>query len=122
MAEGLVNHFLAGTWQAVSAGTEPSGYVHPLAIEAMAELGIDISQGRSKSTGEFRGSSFDLVVTVCDDAAENCPLWLGDGEVVHHPFFDPAKATGTVEQQTMVFRQVRDQIHQWIIPYLTQEF
>ena len=69
MAEGLVNHFLGDAWQAVSAGTQPSGYIHPLAIAAMAELGIDISQGRSKNAAEFRALPLDLVITVCDDAA-----------------------------------------------------
>ena len=75
MAEGLVNHLLGDTWEAVSAGTKPSGYVHPLAVRAMAELGIDISEGRSKSTDEFRDvdMDLDLVITVCSSAAANCP-------------------------------------------------
>lgn len=118
MAEGLVNHYLGESWQAVSAGTEPSGYVHPLAVDAMAELGIDISAGRSKNADEFRGWPLDLVITVCDDAAENCPLWLGQGRVVHHAFYDPAKAEGSHDQRMAVFRQVRDEIKNWVIPYL----
>ena len=73
MAEGLVNYFLGDTWEAYSAGTKPSGYVHPLAIEAMAELGIDISAQRSKSADEFREMELDRVITVCDQAAKNCP-------------------------------------------------
>ena len=118
MAEGLVNHFLGDAWQAVSAGTQPSGYIHPLAIAAMAELGIDISQGRSKNAAEFRALPLDLVITVCDDAADNCPLWLGQGRVVHHAFQDPAKANGTEAEKMLVFRRVRDEIQNWLLPYL----
>ena len=112
MAEGLVNAHFGDTWQAVSAGTEPSGYVHPLAVRAMAERGIDISSGRSKNADEFRSLPLDLVVTVCDDAAENCPLWLGQGRVVHHAFQDPAKAEGSEEERMEVFRRVRDEIEE----------
>ena len=79
MSEGLVNHFLGDYWQAYSAGTHPSYYVHPMAITVMAELGIDISEQWSKSTEEFRGRDFDLVITVCDNAAKTCPTWLGKG-------------------------------------------
>ena len=110
MAEGLVNHFLSETWEAYSAGTDPAGYVHPLAVQAMAELGIDISEQRSKSVDEFRNTAFDLVVTVCDNAAENCPLWLGKGCVVHIGFPDPAQVTGTQAERLAAFRRVRDQI------------
>ena len=118
MAEGLVNHFLADTWQAFSAGTEPSGYVHPLAIKAMAELGIDISQNCSQSADEFKHTPLDLVITVCDDAAENCPVWLGQATVVHLGFPDPAKATGSEAEQMDVFRIVRDAIQTQILSYL----
>ncbi len=118
MAEGLTNHFLADSWEAVSAGTQPAGYVHPLAIAALAELGIDISGHTSKTADEFRQTPLDLVITVCDDAAENCPLWLGQGRVTHISFPDPAKATGTEEEKTAVFRQVRDNIRAQVLPYL----
>lgn len=118
MAEGLINHDLGGRWQAWSAGTEPSGYVHPLAVRALAEVGVDISQGRSKSTDEFRDADFDVVITVCDSAAENCPLWLRGGHVVHIGFPDPAKATGAEEEQMAVFRQVRDDIRVRVLDYL----
>lgn len=121
MAEGLVNHFLGESWRAVSAGTEPSGYVHPLAVAAMAELDIDISTGRSKSAEEFRTRPLDLVITVCDDAAENCPLWLGRGRVVHHAFQDPAKAEGTEAEKMVVFRRVRDEIGDWLLPFLATQ-
>jgi arsenate reductase len=118
MAEGLVNHFLADRWEAHSAGTEPSGYVHPLAVRAMAELGIDIDGQRSKSTDEFRDATFDMVITVCDDAAQNCPIWLGQGRRMHIGFPDPAAATGSEEEQLEVFRQVRDGLRQRVFDYL----
>jgi arsenate reductase (thioredoxin) len=118
MAEGLINHHLGNQWQADSAGTEPAGYVHPLAVKAMAELGIDLSTGQSKSTDEFRNERFDVVITVCEDAAENCPLWLGSGHVVHIGFEDPARVTGTEEEQMMVFRTVRDQIRERVLGFL----
>ncbi|MEJ2211945.1 MAG: arsenate reductase ArsC [Anaerolineae bacterium] len=108
MAEGLVNHYLGEEWWAYSAGTEPAGYVHPLAVQAVAELGIDISRQRSKSADEFRDKDLDLVVTVCDDAAENCPVWLGQGRRLHLGFPDPAQATGSEEERLAAFRQVRD--------------
>jgi arsenate reductase len=110
MAEGLVNHFRGDEWQAVSAGTKPSGYVHPLSIRALAELGIDISGNRSKSADEYRDVELDLVITVCDGAAKNCPVWLGQGRVVHVPFPDPAAATGSEDEQFSVFTRVRDGI------------
>jgi arsenate reductase len=118
MAEGLVNHFLPDIWEAYSAGTQPAGYVHPLAIQVMTELGIDISGHRSKSTDEFRYIGPDLVMTVCDDAAENCPVWLGQGQTTHLSFPDPAKAAGSEEERLAVFRQVRDDIRRRVLDYL----
>jgi arsenate reductase len=118
MAEGLVNHFRGESWEAVSAGTKPSGYVHPLAIRAVAELGIDISKNRSKSTDEFRDTELDLVITVCDGAAQNCPVWLGQGRVKHIGFPDPAAAAGSEDEQFAVFRQVRDGIRSRVFEYL----
>ena len=113
MAEAIVNARLSDDWRAFSAGTEPSGYVHPLAIQVLDEIGIK-HQGESKSADRFREMDFNLVVTVCDDAAENCPLWLGKGERVHRGFPDPAKAQGTDEEKLAVFRSVRDAIAQQI--------
>ncbi len=118
MAEGLTNHYLGKTWQAFSAGTEPTGYVHPLAVKAMAELDIDISNHYSKKADEFRQEALDLVVTVCDDAAENCPVWLGNGNVLHISFPDPAKAQGTEDEKLLIFRRVRDDIHNQVIARL----
>ena len=117
MAEAIVNARLGETWEAVSAGTKPAGYTHPLAIKALSEIGIE-HVGRSKHTDEFRGVDFDVVITVCDDAAENCPVWLGKGKRVHIGFDDPAKAEGTDEQVMDVFRRVRDEIADRIPPFL----
>lgn len=121
MAEGLINHLLGEQWVAVSAGTQPAGYVHPLAIKALAELGIDIAANRSKTVEQFRNRAFDLVITVCDEAAEHCPLWLGQGNVVHIGFSDPAKATGSEVEQMAVFRQVRDEIKSRLLPYVAAQ-
>ncbi len=121
MAEGLVNHFLGDTWQAYSAGTEPAGYVHPMAVEAMRELGIDISAHRSQAAAEFREYDFDVVMTVCDDAAENCPVWLGPGRVQHISFPDPAKAEGAEQDRMAIFQQVRDDIRRRVLENLLQE-
>ena len=104
MAEAIVNARLGNDWEAVSAGTKPAGYVHPKALAALAEIGIQ-HQGRSKQAEEFRDVDFDVVVTVCDSAAEECPLWLGKGKRTHHSFPDPA-LTDDMDD----FRQVRDAI------------
>ena len=108
MAEAIVNARYPG-WRAFSAGVQPAGYVHPLAIRALSEIGID-HHGKSKSVDAFRGQDFDLVVTVCDEAEEQCPVWLGRGRKLHHSFPDPAKATGTEVQRLEAFRRVRDQL------------
>ena len=122
MAEGLVNHLLSDEWQAFSAGTRPSGYVHPLAIKVMAEEGIDISKNESTSTDLFRGETFDLVITVCDNAAEDCPTWLGESKVVHISFPDPAEASGNEREKMAVFRSVRDDIRRRIFFFLKNDW
>lgn len=119
MAEAIVNEQYDGRWQAFSAGTEPAGYVHPLALQVLAEMGIE-HHGHSKTVNEVRDIVFDLVITVCDSAAENCPLWLRGGKIVHLPFTDPAKAVGSPAEVIAVFRQVRDQIAQKIPAVLQQ--
>ena len=118
MAEGLVNHFLGDTWEAFSAGIRPAERVNPMAIQVMAELGIDISAHRPKSLDGFRQAAFDVVVTVCDHAARNCPAWLGQGRVTHMGFPDPATAEGSDEERLQVFRQVRDAIRRQVLEYL----
>ena len=109
MAEAIVNARLSNDWRAYSAGTQPSGFVHPKAVRVFDEIGIEHS-GASKHTDLFQNEEFDVVVTVCDDAAENCPLWLGKGKRTHLGFPDPAKAEGTDEETLAVFRSVRDAI------------
>ncbi|MGD9093376.1 MAG: arsenate reductase ArsC [Anaerolineales bacterium] len=113
MSEAIVNDRLKNEWQAYSAGTKPAGYVHPLAIKALAEIGIH-HQGRSKHVDEYRSIEFDQVITVCDSAAEECPIWLGPGRRVHMGYPDPAKATGTEDEIMGLFRQVRDDIDRQI--------
>ena len=119
MAEATVNARLGETWEAVSAGIKPTGYVHPKALAALAEIGIRHT-GRSKGVDEFRGVDFDLVVTVCDSAAEECPVWLGKGKRVHRDFPDPARAEGTDDEVMHVFRAVRDDIEREMIKLLSQ--
>jgi len=114
MAEALVNNRLGDEWLAVSAGTQPAGYVHPKAIHVLAEWDI-IHQGESKLADQFR--DWD-VVTVCDSAAEECPIWLGKGARVHHSFPDPAKVTGSDAEILAAFRHVRDMIAKEIPPIL----
>ena len=112
MAEAIVNARLSAEWNAVSAGTKPTGHVHPKALEALREIGIQ-HDGRSKPADEFRDVAFDLVVAVCDSAAEECPVWLGKGKRLHHSFTDPAKTDNMDD-----FRRVRDGIVREIIPLL----
>lgn len=122
MAEGLINARLAPQFEAWSAGTRPSGYVHPKAIQVMAELGIDLSRNESKNTDEFRGEYFDYVITVCDSAKENCPVWLDQaGLKTHIGFDDPAEATGTDEEIAAEFRRVRDEIAEQVLGFLREQ-
>ncbi len=120
MAEGLVNHDLAGKAKAFSAGVRPSR-VNPRAIQVMAELGIDISPQRSKSVAELADKTFDLVITLCDQAQQQCPIFPGETEVLHVGFPDPARATGSEEEIMTVFRQVRDEMRQQLIPLLREK-
>jgi len=120
MAEAIVNAKQGMIWEAFSAGTKPTGLVHPKALAVLEEIGIQ-HQGRSKSVDEFRGVAFDLVVTVCDDAAENCPIWLGTGRKTHLSFPDPAKVKGSDEEVLAVFRSVRDELASQIPALLWRE-
>ena len=114
MAEAIVNARYP-EWKAYSAGVRPAGYVHELAIEVLNEIGIRHS-GTSKHINDLPTKDFDLVVTVCDSAAEECPVWPGKaGRRTHHGFADPARAEGTHEERKQVFRQVRGEMLQ-VIP------
>jgi len=122
MAEGLINARLSPQFQADSAGTQPSGYVHPKAIAVMQEVGIDLSQNRSKSLDEFKGQYFDYVITVCDSANGNCPVWLEQtGQRAHIGFDDPAHATGSEAEILAEFRRVRDEIADRVLGFLRSE-
>jgi len=112
MAEGLVNQILADSYVARSAGTKPS-HVHPMAIKVMAEVGIDISDQRSKRLDEFKGQEFDFVVTLCSDAEEICPFFPGN-EHIHQGFQDPVAVSGSDDEVIAMFRRVRDEIQTWI--------
>ncbi len=118
MAEGLWNHYGRGEWQAFSAGSKPSGYVHQLAVQAMDHMDLDISAAQSKDFGEFVNDPFDLVVTVCDNAQEACPVFPEATETLHWPFDDPALATGSDTEKIQFFERVRDQIATQIKLYL----
>jgi arsenate reductase len=109
LAEAILNNMDGTRWQAYSAGTRPAGYIHPKALEVLEEIGIR-HDGYSKHVNQYYEMPFDLIITVCDAAAEECPLWLGQGQVLHHSFPDPAQATGSEEEILAVFRQVRDDI------------
>ncbi len=111
MAEGWLRHLAGDRFEAHSAGTEAT-QVRPLAIRAMAEVGIDISGQHSKTIEEYFGQPFDWVITVCDQAAEACPVFPGGGERLHWSFPDPSKATGSEDQHFAVYRQVRDAIRE----------
>jgi len=119
MAEAIVNDRFSDQWEAYSAGSRPAGYIHPLALKVLAEIGIDL-QGRSKSLDEFRSQSFDLVITLCDQAAAECPVWLGSGRQLHLPFPDPAEENGNDDEIMAAFRAVRNGIDQAITKLLTQ--
>jgi len=108
MAEGLMRHFASDTYEVFSAGTSPKR-VHPLSIEMMKELGIDISHQTSKDVKTFVGQKFDYVITVCDRAKQQCPAFPGVAPI-HWGFDDPAEAAP--EKQALVFRMVRDEIMQ----------
>lgn len=116
MAEGFVNHLLGAEWQARSAGTAPAARVHPLAVRAMAEVGVDIAGGKPEHVGAYLDQPWDLVVTVCDSAQEACPSFPRSVPKLHISFFDPAAAEGTDDERMTVFRRVRDEIHDRLVP------
>lgn len=118
MAAAFVNHDLRGQWLAESAGTHPAPAVHPLAIEVMAEVGIDISAQRPQSVEALKGKSYNLVMTVCANAAADCPIWLGRERKAHIGFDDPAQATGSPTRILDEFRRVRDEIRHLVLDYL----
>ncbi|MEJ2599355.1 MAG: MarR family transcriptional regulator [Anaerolineales bacterium] len=109
MAEGLLRAHSGGQVEAFSAGTEPSA-VHPMAVRAMAEMGIDISNQRSKSLEVFAGGRFDHVITVCDRARELCPVYPGEPVMIHWSISDPVEVTGSVQERMQAFRRVAGEL------------
>ena len=118
MAQVIWQDLGAGNWHASSAGSKPSGYVHPVAIEMIKELDLNALGLVSKSLEEIDLDAIDLAVTVCDNAKDDCPLLPTKIETLHWPFDDPADATGTNEEIKNVFRRVRDEIRERISQYL----
>ena len=111
MAEGIINHDFADQLEACSAGTEPHG-LNPKAVLVMAEIGIDISGNSSDHISRYEHQHFDYVITLCGDANEKCPLYIGGVKRLHIGFADPPKATGTEDEILQVYRRVRDEIRQ----------
>jgi len=115
MAEGWINAELGETWQARSAGTRPADRVHPLAVKAMAEVGVDLSEARPEAVDAYLNEPWDLVITVCDSARETCPVFPRPVEQLHISFADPADAEGSDEERMAVFRMVRDAIRERLV-------
>lgn len=110
LAEGILRAAAGGVIRVASAGSKPAGYVHPLAVKALAEIGLDISGHTSKHMNEFLGQAVETVITVCGHADQACPVFPGQINRYHWPFEDPAHAVGTEEEKFAVFRRVRDEI------------
>lgn len=110
LAEGILRAALDSSYEVASAGSKPAGYVHPLAVRAMEEVGLDISGHRSKHLDEFLNQEVETVITVCGNADQACPIFPGQVNRHHWGFDDPAHAEGDEEQQMQVFRRVRDEI------------
>ena len=120
MAEGWLRHLAGDRFEVVSAGTEASS-VNPLAIAAMAERGIDISTHKSKAVGQFLGETFHVLITVCDNAKEKCPIFPGVLKRVHWPLEDPAAALGSDAERLSVFRRIRDEIEARVQDWLKEQ-
>lgn len=113
MAEGLLKHICPSKYEVYSAGTKPS-IVRPEAVKVLEEIGIDISANRSKSVEEFAGKEIDYVLTVCDNAKENCPFFPAKTKIIHHSFNDPAEIQGNEEVRLSAFRKTRDEIKNYL--------
>ena len=117
LAEGLLRAAAGDLFEVASAGSKPAGYIHPLAIDVMKEIGIDISGHRSKHLSEFLDQNVETVITVCGNADQVCPIFPGQVNRHHWPFDDPAHATGTEEEKLAVFRRVRNEIRRTFTAY-----
>jgi len=121
MAEGLTRHYMGEYFDVFSAGTKPKG-IDTRAIKVMAEIGIDITTQNSKSVDRLISKRFDLVLTLCDEAKESCPVFPGNTEIVHLSFIDPADAAGRDEEILKVFRKVRNDIQERLLGYLKENY
>ena len=122
MAEGFLKSF-DKTLEVFSAGTKPAEKVNPFAVKAMKEIGIDISNGKAEDVEKYIHKSFDYVITVCDNAKETCPVFIGDVKYqLHFPFDDPADAVGTEEEVMPVYRRVRDEIREKFTKFYDELF
>lgn len=119
LAEAILRAASQDRFRVASAGSKPAGYVHPLAIKALAEIGLDISAHTSKHMNEFLTQSVETVITVCGNADQACPIFPGQANRHHWPFDDPAHAVGSEAEQMEVFRRVRDQIRRVFEAYAT---
>lgn len=119
MAEALTDHDRRGQWQAFSAGVVPSpAGVHPLALAVLQELGLDTQRLYPKAPDALRGQAWNLVVTVCNHAAPQCPAWMHDGPVAHIAFDDPAPAAGAEAERREAFRRTRDALRRRLVARL----
>jgi len=120
MAEGLIRHFREEEFESFSAGIDPKG-VHPKALQVMQEAGINISKQNSKHLDEIKNLEFDYVITLCNHAEQNCPLFFTKGKRIHKAFSDPAATNGNDEDLTAAFRIVRDQLKEYILDFTDDE-
>jgi len=117
IAEGVLQQALGDTYRVASAGSKPVGYVHPLAIQVMEEMGIDLTDHTSKHLDEFLDQGVETIITVCGNADQACPMFPGLANRHHFPFEDPAHALGTEEEKLAMFRRVRDEIRAVFVAY-----
>lgn len=118
MAEGILRARSGGSIDVVSAGSRPKGAVHPLAVKALAEMEIDIAATEPKGADRFVGEDFDYIITLCDNARDECPYFPGDAVRLHWDLSDPASVTGSEEDRISVFRTIRDEIARRIDEFL----
>jgi arsenate reductase len=121
IAEALINRLKGDRWQAVSGGTKPSGVVHPLALQVLREAGFETTGLYSKAMTIWLGQPFDLVITVCDNAAKTCPFWLGMDKTIHHALPDPSLVEGDETTRLQAFRDTLALVKNEIFPLLEAE-
>lgn len=121
MAEGIFRHYFGEKCDVYSAGSDPQG-IHPISVQIMAEMGIDISKHKSKSLKEFEGHKMDYVITLCGDRQDACPFFAGGRKYIHQSFKDPSAVNGTEEDKIKHFRSVRDELKKWLDEFYINNF